>query len=100
MSALSPQERGIDAAPERLLPGVAKPPAAPSASHGSFKKHLVGVTERSVSTFAFAFLGLITVTNLSDPAALKAAAVSGCLSVGVYLRGVAGDYLANTSDAG
>ena len=61
------------------------------------KKHIISILERSVSTFLFAFLGLITATSLSDPTALKAAAIAGALSVAAYLKTVAGAYLGSTS---
>jgi hypothetical protein len=102
LSELTPEERGIHAGPERLVPASEAPVVevlAP-ARRSSWKVHLVSVVERSVSTFAFSFLGLITATNMSDPTAMKAAALAGGFSVAVYLRVVAGSYLASTPDAG
>ena len=78
---------------------VAAVEAALPTPKAAWKRHLVSIVERSVSTFAFAFLGLMTVTSMSDPTALKAAAVAGGFSVAVYLRGVAGTYLSNSQDA-
>jgi hypothetical protein len=105
LSELTPAERGIDAAPvnpvtQNPVQYFAPAPVAAPVKRSTWKTHLVSITERSVSTFLFSFLGLVTATNLSDPTALKAAGIAGGLSVAAYLRNVAGTYVASTPDAG
>lgn len=62
-------------------------------------KYIISLTERVSATFLFTFLGIISVSSLTDIKALEAAAVAGGLSVAKYLYTVTGAYLASTSAA-
>jgi hypothetical protein len=97
MSELTPEQRGIDAAPAQTGDTYVSEPVAPVKSN-AWKKHLVAIVDRCTAVFLYSFLGLVTATNMSDPTALKAAGIAGGLSVAAYLRGVAGVYVASTPE--
>lgn len=57
------------------------------------KRHLIDLAERTGATFAQAFLAVLTVSTLTDLAALKIAGAAGAYAVGKFLLVKANAYL-------
>lgn len=70
------------------------------ASLKNIQAQLIDVAERSVATFAQAFLAIEIAdqSNVTQISALKVALVAGGLAVGKYLFVVAGAWLKNNPD--